>query len=263
MYSVVAFKKASLKLFFQAFSLANTVISLSKCFSSPLKCRRMELPVFSLPHQIVSYCHDDASHLANILLHFYVGSTNIFFGGNITFNKNIAMNGAGLMLADNSVMYLRQNTYIMFSNNHARHAGGAIYAESIDTGSIARCFYQFDGENHTKSNHNIQITFENNTAYFAGSALYGGSVDFCSLVPFYSRTVLLNNSFDSIFKVQNTEDDPSAISSDPYKVCLCDENKPHCGNQKHWSIFTYPGALFHVQAVVVGQKNGIVPGVVF
>ena len=74
------------------------------------------------------------------------------------------MNGGGLMLVDNSVMYLRRNTHIMFSNNHAVHAGGAIYAESIETGSIARCFYQFDEVNQTESNCNIQIMFEDNTA---------------------------------------------------------------------------------------------------
>ena len=46
------------------------------------------------------------------------------------------------------------------------------------------------------------------------------------------------------------------------KVCLCDNSKPVCDNQKYFSRYTYPGARFQVQAVLVGQKIGIVPGVV-
>ena len=45
-------------------------------------------------------------------------------------------------------------------------------------------------------------------------------------------------------------------------MCLCDNSKPVCGNQKYFSRYTYPGARFQVQAVLVGQKNGIVPGIV-
>ena len=186
--------------------------------------------------------------------------TNMFFGGNITFRDNIATYGAGLSLVDNSVMYLTPNTHIMFSHNHATYAGGAIYVQSDSfTYGNLMCFYQFDAINQDISDLNIQITFENNTAYFAGGALYGGFVDFCSPPPF----VETNISFDSIFKVQNTDEDPSAISSDPYMACPCNGDRPYCGNRPQvWFMDTYPGALFHVQAVVVGQKDGIVPGVV-
>ena len=77
----------------------------------------------------------------------YARSTNMFFGGNITFRDNIATRGAGLMLIDSSVMYLRPNTHIIFSHNHATYVGGAIYAQSVDTRGNARCFYQLDGTN--------------------------------------------------------------------------------------------------------------------
>jgi len=188
----------------------------------------------------------------------YVGSTTkVFFGGNITFRDNIATNGAGLIL-DNSVMYLRPNTHIIFSHNHATYAGGAIYVPPyVFIGST--CFYRFDELNQPKSDQNIQITFENNTALYAGSALYGGFVDICVLES--STRGETNNYFDSIFQVKNTDRDPSAISSDPYRVCICDDNIPQC-DYVLWYTDKYPGALFHVQAVVVGQKYGIVPSVV-
>ena len=168
-------------------------------------------------------------------------------------------------------MYLTANTSITFSHNHATYAEGAIYVESEGLSSFGnlKCFYQFDGINQAISDLNIQITFENNTAYYAGSALYGGLVDFCFLL----IPPTTSNGFDSIFKVQNTDDDPSAITSDPYRVCpcngsrplcgkLCNGSNPHCSSKQVRPVYTYSGALFQFEAVVVGQKDGIVPGVV-
>lgn len=71
------------------------------------------------------------------------------------------------------------------------------------------------------------------------------------------------NFFGSIFKVQNTENGPSAISSGPYGTCFCRNGQVQCsGETQFWFVYTYPGALFQVPVVVVGQKHGIVPGVV-
>ena len=50
----------------------------------------------------------------------FAESTNVFFGGNITFRDNIATYGGGLTLLENSLMYLKPNTHIGFSPNHAR-----------------------------------------------------------------------------------------------------------------------------------------------
>ena len=133
-------------------------------------------------------------------------------------------------------------------------------SESFSFGN-RMCFFQFDGINQTISDLNIhdQITFENNTAYFAGSALYGGLVDFC----FITISREKDDCFDSIFKVQNTDDDPTAISSDPYMVGPYSGDRSHCGSSVQvWHMYTYPGTQFHVQAVFVCQKNGNVPGVV-
>ena len=215
--------------------------------------------LFFIPNTTFIGCEFFESTVESAL---YAVSTNVFFGGNITFRDNIATYGGGLLLLDNSVMYLTPNTHIVFSHNHATYAGGAIYVKS-DGFSLGNgksmCFYQFDAINQNISDLNIQITFENNTAYFAGSALYGGFVDICLIGLSTER----NNYFDSIFKVQNTDENPTAISSDPQMVCPCNESKPNCGScPQVWSVYTYPGAQFHLQAVIVGQKDGIVPGVV-
>ena len=172
-----------------------------------------------------------------------------------------------MKLVDNSIMYLRPNTHITFSHNHATHSGGAIFVESGAFSGSGRCFYQIDGMNTANpinfdpAKLNIQIRFENNTANIAGSALYGGDVDFCEFIQ-----VVRSNYFNSIFMVNNTDDDPSAVSSDPYRVCYCSGSKPQCGSLhllQLRSVYAYPGALFQFEAVVVGQKNGMVPGNVY
>ena len=82
-------------------------------------------------------------------------------------------------------------------------------------------------------------------------------MEFCINFPYFTG----RNFFDSIFKVQNTDNDPSAISSDPYGTCFCRNGRMQCSKETQL-VYTYPGALFHVPVVVVGQKHGIVPGVI-
>ena len=178
-------------------------------------------------------------------------NTNMFFEGNITFRNSIAAKGGGLALLEDAIMYLRPNTHILFSHNHVIYVGGAIY---IEPQHVNKCFFEIADESiFDPAEPNILIEFENNTADFAGSALYGGDVEFCRVYGY----------FDSIFKIQNTDNDPSAISSNPHKVCICNGSKPQCDYQYRvhpWAVHTYPGALFQIQAVIVGQEDGIVSG---
>ena len=190
--------------------------------------------------------------------------TNMIFEGNITFRGNRATQGGGIRLDGSSFMYLRPNTHIMFSNNYAAYVGGGIYVNP-DVRRSAMCFFQIDQlntsnqSNFVPANMNIRIEFNNNTAESAGSALYGGNVDFC--ISF--RNIGGQNFFGSVFQIQNTNDIPSAVSSDPYSVCFCTGMKVQCQEQSRVKlVYTYPGALFHIPAVVVGQKDGTVPGVI-
>ena len=184
----------------QPYKLVETTQSFLQC--TTLNQTQQGVLLYSIPNATFIDCEFFESSDSTL----YASITILFFEGNITFRDNTATYGAGLALIDSSVMYLRPNTHIMFSDNHATYAGGAIYVQSFDTGGgNFRCFYQLDKVNQAISDLNIQITFENNTADFAGSALYGGLIDFCLLVPVNKTR---NNSFDSIFKVQNTERTP-------------------------------------------------------
>ena len=75
---------------------------------------------------------------------------------------------------------------------------------------------------------------------------------------------LYSINFYNIFNTSNTETDPSAIASDPQKVCFCDDNKlqPNCSNL-NYSTNVFPGQVFPIcLAVVGGEFDGVVTGAV-
>ena len=201
--------------------------------------------------------------------------TNLFFQGSVNFRDNMAVNGGALTLCEGSTMYLKPRTHLLFSHNHAMNAGGAIYVDQKCTSTTSFCFYQIDAPpEFNVSDLDILVQFENNMAKYAGSALYGGNVDRCTPHMFVYGLQnesnwddrLSRQTFDSIFNFSGNQD-ASTISSDPQSVCLCFENNITCGDlykkhSIHFFIITYPGFTFQVNATVIGQRYGIVPGVV-
>ena len=73
-------------------------------------------------------------------------------------------------------------------------------------------------------------------------------------------------NFSHIFKISNTESDPSAIAADPDNLCLCKDGKhqPDCSlGNRNFITHAYPGQEFSVRLAIVGSGfEGVVPGVV-
>ena len=172
--------------------------------------------------------------------------SKLTFEGNNVFRNNTSPLIGGAISLHESSMCLEPYAHVLFENNHADYAGGAIYIAPDP-----HCFFQLSGslvtENHP------QVDFIGNTASFAGSSLYG-NIRNCSQDDFYA-----------VFNIANTEADPSAIASDPYQVCLCENGKslPNCSIQSdEYDISAFPGQLFLVRLAVVGAglDSGVVPG---
>ena len=218
-------------------------------------------------------------------------NSNLFLGGNITFQNNTSHQGAGIELCTDSFIYIKENTHVQFIDNHALYAGGAIYVKESECSAggegSAKCFFNFD-PSHKGYTTNLTacISFVNNTAVIAGSALYGGDVDNCfpyiafqqySNVETLAITEILpeylydNNNIDFDSHPWNSsqlfnslfdyEAGLSIISSDPQGVCLCENNHPYCEIHST-NISLFPGETITISAVAVGQRNGVVPGVV-
>ena len=169
-------------------------------------------------------------------------------------------------------MYLKPHTNLLFVNNHAQSVGGAIYTDlTLQSPRLTLpCFFQVLTEGQEEALSTIARTFINNTAGVAGSSLYGGYIQ--GLYKVHKDGCINFNRLDTgglaafkqIFHYNTSH--PSVISSAPVGVCFCSltsENslEPNCQIREH-QFTVYPGELFHIPVVLVGQMNGTVPGVV-
>ena len=188
-------------------------------------------------------------------------SSEVQFQGNIVFKNNTGYDGGALALFGGSRMLLMPQTVVLFIGNHAIHAGGALMVYDESLRFIDYCFYCSNSYHEIKD---TTLIFENNTAEYAGDAIFGGSIQHCLQQVFQVahnvRWFLLEQKF-SFLLFDIRQEGPSVISSQPYRSCLCENDFPNC-SKAELTIHLYPGDTFVVSAVVVGQMNGTVPGVV-
>ena len=193
------------------------------------------------------------------------------FNGTLNFSLNGAKFGGGVYVELNSTLFIFPNTTMYWENNGAA-LGGAIYAFDANPlsycPSIATylpkedCFFQLPGQN-LSNGFDVKLFFTNNFADIAGSVLYGGAIDHCKLTGLDSHSS--GEVFDMVFR--NTDTDyyaTSNISSDPFRICLCESNLTYCSKSQYdvIPITAYPGEAFQVSVVAVGQRDGTVPSTV-
>jgi len=189
-------------------------------------------------------------------------NTSISFNGTSNFINNSAEWGGGVYLA-NSTLSILSNTTVYWENNQAAF-GGAIYVEDIQYSNPLlyctqlytsrtqdECFFQLPGQN-LSNGVDAQFIFKDNSAYNAGSVLYGGAIDHCKLTGLESPSS--GKVFDALFHIKN-DNTNSTISSDPFHICPCENNRPDCSKSGK-SYTVYPGETFSVSVVAVGQRNG-------
>ena len=193
--------------------------------------------------------------------------TSLSFTGTSNFiNSSAKEKGGGVLLALNSTFFISSNTTVYWESNHAR-LGGAIYVDdgytlvyctpSVTHATKDKCFFQLPGQN-LSNGIDAQFVFKDNSANVAGSVLYGGAIDNCKLndQEFYSS----GEVFDMLVHIEN-DNTNSSISSDPFRICPCENNRPVCSKSGK-SYTLYPGETFQISMVAVGQRNGTVPATV-
>ena len=181
--------------------------------------------------------------------------------GSITIANNTAYNGGGVLLCANSIIFLSLHVSVTIEENLASNFGGGIYAEFECSQAVPPCFYG------TETNE-TSVFLVNNNASRAGDALYGGSIDSCYTSP---NSLLINSShkvpFQMLFQMNYSNATNSLVTSDPYKVCICNPfhhnfNNSQCRIVYNYTDVVYSGMTINVHAVVVGQRNGTVSGIV-
>ena len=191
--------------------------------------------------------------------------SNIILEGDVTFMNNTGQRGGGISLLY-SYLFPKRYTQIYFTDNYANDVGGGIYIqEQILPFSIHPCFLRPNIPQDVAPNETgIQLHFDNNSAETAGSAIYGGYIDMCSTQSYNSLGFHVIPTRSQSLNGLNFTNQPgsSLVSSDPLGICFCNVNNAKNCSLKQITIDTYPGADFNISLVTVGQRNGIVPGVV-
>ena len=201
---------------------------------------------------IATFKNNSGRHSGAILL----SESKLNLDGNLSmiFYGNSGSKGGAIALIQKSKLLLNGSACLLFLNNHASVIGGAIYIQGSNYNEAFTQWSFLDGCITAKSSFEITkysrpyLHFRNNTAILAGSAQYGGT---CNLFP-YAQHYYFDDSF---------ENDLSLVSSHPIKVCMCIKSKPDCNTQDR-TIQNFPGQVFEIEVVAVGEENGTVPSYV-
>ena len=190
----------------------------------------------------------------------YMQASNITFNHIATFLNNSAMFGGGGYLTAPSYLFLNKTAKVLFLNNKATNQGGALVIHDEDYRVTCMvnalnyfdnaCFYQ-PVDIHDKATY---LYFYENTAELSGNILYGGTIDFC-----HDLTTPRHLKIRAISIFNSSNNRISDISSEPYKVCLCNlTGLADCSRTSKY-ISVFPGERFQVGVMTVGQWNGSVP----
>ena len=188
-------------------------------------------------------------------------SSTVILSGTVSFFNNTATKG-GAMALYSSALKIAEGTTVSFINNTALERGGAIFVDPgfernlvlMKQTSHSECFYDVlpDSSNYGTVDHTAAscvFNFANNSAKYGGSDIYGASLKIFACFSNCDVPII----------------DELSVSSDPTRVCLCDDSGEHqCLNNSY--IFVdkqvYPGELFTVSVVVVGGDYGPTIGIV-
>ncbi len=142
-----------------------------------------------------------------------------------------------------------------------------IFEDQVKVNVRNLCFFQTIAENcdlqfeYTHSiKRDISLNFTNNTATESGDTLYGGNLDICGVCSEIKNYYVLGTT--AFKQLTNKADMPElSISSDPVKVCICENINPNC-SRSLTTLEKYPGQNLSVSVIAVGQLNGTVPSVI-
>ena len=198
--------------------------------------------------------------------------SQLILSGELTFSNNSAYTGTAFILVEDSTLIVEENCRAYFINNRATNTGGVFTISNhrhVDYGcqlyapktfekeclfTTSHCFLRAE----VNKNKNKNFIFVNNSAGKGGDICHGGHIAY----GFNGN----DNCMDTFKHISNiSETSLSFMSSDPLRVCLCNESGlPDCLLLNDPAPrYIYPGQTISISAVVVGQGWGTVAGSVY
>ena len=231
----------------------------------------------------------DSNIVGNNGTAIFISGSTLYVSGSVNVTGNHGHSGGGLYSDCQSHIYLKLPSQLYMANNTASYHGGAIFVEDCSSVGSVDCLIQIECMHKSRDIYYVpndaSVVLENNTAEVAGNSIYGGLLETCyleystdiSLIDIdiilddydcimsnVNMTLYTNFPIFQIFKINNGTHSMSEVTSDPFKICFCDEkfskNKLDCVTEAH--IEVYRGQAFHIPAVGVGQFNNSSPSIV-
>ncbi len=190
------------------------------------------------------------------------------------FKNNQGYHGGALYLY-NSILYLTHNSVLVFDNNSAIDKGGAVYVENPidkrlllygDSPIPSDCIFSLKYNVADGCKPDNLIIFNHNSAANGGSNIYGASIKSDCLVSPDGRNASYEVQADIFEFDHNSKINHSPVSSDPKRVCLCDDNEtPMCANESYMIQFknVAPGETIYIKLALVGGDFGVTVGSVY
>ena len=188
---------------------------------------------------------------------FLVLGGNMYMTGYLEFIGNRALRGGAIGLYDYALLFFSEGTYVNFTGNSAIEVGGAIYANSLGTGTAPTCVFQVIGSNRIMSSLNVDrlnltLRFNNNSANEGGNSIYVNPLYNCAYLPesslidtttFYDAAIVYNSIFTFEDSVGNGLRE---LSSTPERLCYCSNGdtkttSTECNKKAKESHMLYPG----------------------
>ena len=182
--------------------------------------------------------------------------------GSASFRHNTAAKGGAIVLVDSFIhLPLITEVHILFENNTAQEVGGALFCFEFKHFFVKHCSIKLAPLNMTAHAQDVLIFIENTA--ISGDAMYGAYLDSDCSYKKAGQQKLITNLSEVIRKTSffspSFIDDLSLISSDPIAVHFCNKDRmPICFSNTTFNISVYPGQLFQVPVVTVGDMCGVV-----
>ena len=181
----------------------------------------------------------------------YAVNGSISFAGNTTFTRNTASRGGGIALEGGANLHFVQfPLQWIFVRNRAEIGGAMFIDDSISLCSDVQpaCFFDVDAFPLTMDYH---MNFTLNSASKSGPMIYGGNLENCQVDDLGESGLQL---FERILQC-TTPISTTDISSDPLKVCICENGIVANCTTESYSVKVKRGELFNISLITVGQLN--------
>ncbi len=221
----------------------------------------------------IDSCRFEGTTVSPFVSPFVMSEVHLLMVNKTVFKSNQGYHGGALYLY-NSRLYMTHNSTLVFDNNSAIE-GGAIYVENpMDERFMHNRVYPTPSECVFNLKYNVAdgskpdnlIIFKDNSAANGGSNIYGASIKSDCLVSPNEQNTSYEVQADFFQFDESSKINHSSVSSNPKRVCLCDDNRiPMCANISY--IIQYkkvaPGETLSVSLALVGGDFGVTVGSVY